>query len=89
VAGWVVIGRIIPIAFGAIFALSGAIGPIIGQNVGARQFDRARSALYGGLAFAALITVLAWLALSIGASGLVLLFNRDDQNAHAIALCLP
>jgi Na+-driven multidrug efflux pump len=33
VAGWAVIGRIIPIAFGAIFALSGTIGPIVGQNV--------------------------------------------------------
>jgi Na+-driven multidrug efflux pump len=84
VAGWAVIGRIIPIAFGAIFALSGAIGPIIGQNVGARQFDRVRSALYGGLAFAASITVLAWLALSIGASGLVLLFNASGEATELI-----
>ena len=84
VAGWAVIGRIIPIAFGAIFALSGAIGPIIGQNVGARQFDRVRSALYGGLAFAASITVLAWLALLIGASGLVLLFNASGEAAELI-----
>jgi len=84
VAGWAVIGRIIPIAFGAIFALSGTIGPIIGQNVGARQFDRVRSALYGGLAFAASFTVLAWLALSIGASGLVLLFNARGEAAELI-----
>jgi MatE/Transposase len=84
VAGWAVIGRIIPIAFGAIFALSGAIAPIIGQNVGARQFDRVRSALYGGLAFAASITVLAWLALSVGASALVLLFNASGEAAELI-----
>jgi len=84
VAGWAVIGRIIPIAFGAIFALSGTIGPIIGQNVGARRFDRVRSALYGGLAFAASFTVLAWLALSIGASGLVLLFNASGEAAELI-----
>jgi putative MATE family efflux protein len=32
VAGWAIIGRIIPVAFGTIFALSGAVGPIIGQN---------------------------------------------------------
>jgi putative MATE family efflux protein len=84
VAGWAVIGRIIPIAFGAIFALSGAIGPIIGQNLGARQFERVRSALYGGLAFAASITGLAWLALSIAASALVLLFNASGEAAKLI-----
>jgi putative MATE family efflux protein len=84
VAGWAVIGRIIPIAFGAIFALSGAIGPIIGQNLGARQFERVRSALYGGLAFSASITALAWLALSIAASALVLLFNASGEAAKLI-----
>src|SRR5262245_14859025 len=35
VAGWAVIGRIIPVAFGTIFSLSGSIGAIIGQNLGA------------------------------------------------------
>ena len=40
VAGWAIIGRIVPVAFGVIFALSGAVGPIIGQNFGARRFDR-------------------------------------------------
>jgi Na+-driven multidrug efflux pump len=32
VAGWAVIGRLTPLAFGAVFALSGAIGPILGQS---------------------------------------------------------
>jgi putative MATE family efflux protein len=84
VAGWAVIGRIIPIAFGAIFALSGAIGPIIGQNLGARQFERVRSALYGGLAFAASITALAWLILSLAAPALVQLFNASGEAAELI-----
>ena len=84
VAGWAVIGRIIPIAFGAIFALSGAIGPIIGQNIGARQFERVRSALYGGLAFAASITALAWLVLSLAAPVLVRLFNASGEAAELI-----
>jgi len=84
VAGWAVIGRIIPIAFGAIFALSGAIGPIVGQNLGARQFERVRSALYGGLAFAASITVLAWLVLALAAPALVQLFNASGEAAALI-----
>src|SRR5205807_5903568 len=45
VAGFAVIGRIVPIAFGAIFALSGSIGPVLGQNFGAQRFDRVRRTL--------------------------------------------
>ena len=45
VAGFSIIGRIIPVAFGVVFALSGAVGPVIGQNLGAGLFDRIRQAL--------------------------------------------
>lgn len=44
VAGMAIIGRVTPIAFALIFAMSGAIGPIIGQNFGARQHGRVREA---------------------------------------------
>lgn len=44
VAGMAIVGRLTPIAFAMIFSLSGAIGPIIGQNFGAQQFDRVREA---------------------------------------------
>jgi MATE family, multidrug efflux pump len=63
---------------------TGTIGPIIGQNFGARQFDRVRSVLYGALAFAALITVLAWLTLSIAAPALVVLFKASGEAAQLI-----
>ena len=36
VAGGAIVDRVIPLAFGVIFALTGSIGPIIGQNYGAR-----------------------------------------------------
>jgi putative MATE family efflux protein len=84
VAGWAVIGRIIPIAFGAIFALSGAIAPIIGQNLGARQFDRVRAVLHGGLRLAALLTAAAWLFLALAAPVLVRLFNASGEAAALI-----
>ncbi|RYV03171.1 MATE family efflux transporter [Shewanella sp. OPT22] len=51
VAGWAVLGRIIPFAFGMVFALSGAIGPIIGQNYGAKNFDRVRLSLTNAMQF--------------------------------------
>jgi putative MATE family efflux protein len=79
VAGWAVIGRIIPIAFGAIFALSSAISPIIGQNLGARQFDRVRATLLGGLVFAASFSLAAWVVLAICAPLLVQLFNATGE----------
>jgi putative MATE family efflux protein len=44
VAGMAIIGRITPIAFALIFAMSGSIGPIIGQNFGAGQHARVREA---------------------------------------------
>ncbi len=51
VAGMAVIGRLLPVAFAVVFALSGAIGPIVGQNFGAGRFDRVRGAFLSGLVF--------------------------------------
>ena len=55
VAGMAIVGRLMPVAFGTIFALSGAIGPIIGQNYGAGQMDRVRRAFRDALLFCALV----------------------------------
>ena len=56
-AAWSFIARLVPVAFGALFALSGAIGPIIGQNYGAGKFDRVKSAYLSGMLFAIGYTV--------------------------------
>ena len=37
--GMSVVGRITPFAFAIVFAASGAVGPIIGQNLGAKKYD--------------------------------------------------
>ncbi len=42
VAGGAVVDRVIPLAFGVVFALTGSVGPILGQNFGARLMDRVR-----------------------------------------------
>lgn len=57
VAGMAIAGRMTPLAFGVIFALSGAIGPIIGQNHGAGRMDRVREAFREGLRFTALVVI--------------------------------
>lgn len=55
VAGMAIAGRLTPVAFGVIFALSGALGPIIGQNFGAGRMDRVRRAFLDGLVFTGLV----------------------------------
>ncbi len=75
VAAWAIIGRIIPVAFGAIYALSGSIGPIIGQNYGARDNDRMRHAFTLSLAVNALFTLVAWLALWVGTGAIIEFFR--------------
>jgi putative MATE family efflux protein len=84
VAGWTVIGRVIPLAFGAIFSLSASTGPIIGQNFGARRFDRVRATLRLALGLAAAITAVAWLVLALAAPGLVSVFNASGEAAALI-----
>lgn len=57
VAGMAIAGRLTPVAFGVIFALAGAIGPIVGQNFGAGRMDRVRRTFWDGLIFTALVIV--------------------------------
>ena len=57
VAGMAIVARLTPVAFAVIFALSGAIGPVIGQNFGAGNKDRVRGSIRDGLIFAALVIV--------------------------------
>jgi Na+-driven multidrug efflux pump len=89
VAGWAVIGRVTPLAFGSIFALSTAIAPIIGQNYGALFFERVRQTLTGALGVAGIFTLAAWVALALAASWLVALFGATGEAADLIVFyCL-
>lgn len=84
VAGWAVIGRIIPIAFGAIFALSGAIGPILGQNLGAGQFDRVRQTLIDALVFICIYTLGVWTGLYLLQDTIVGIFSATGDMADLV-----
>ncbi len=63
VAGWAIVGRLYALAFAGVFALSGAVGPILSQNFGARKFDRVTRAMWDSLFFATGYTLIIWLAL--------------------------
>lgn len=86
VAAWAIIGRLIPVAFGSIYALSGAVGPVIGQNFGARDFARMRRAFTLALWSAAAFTLLAWIALVLLESQILAAFRAEGETAQLIAL---
>lgn len=86
VAGWAIIGRILPVAFGTIYALSSSIGPIIGQNYGAREGDRVRQAFRLALAVNGAFTLAAWILLALLSSQLVRLFGATGDAAALINL---
>ncbi len=86
VAAWAIIGRIIPVAFGSVYALSGSIGPIIGQNFGAGQTSRMREAFTLSLAVNAAFTAAAWAVLAFGAESIIGIFKATGEAADLIRL---
>lgn len=86
VAGWAIIGRIMPVAFGAIFALSGSIGPIIGQNYGGGAFQRMREAFRLSLGVTVAFTLAAWLLLAVLAQPLAHVFLASGDAERLIVL---
>jgi putative MATE family efflux protein len=77
VAGFAIVGRLIPVAFGIIFALAGSVGPIIGQNYGAKRHDRVRQTLNDGLIFSAVYT--------LATSAILFIFRHDIAEAFNAA----
>lgn len=86
IAGWAIIGRLIPVSFAMMFALSGAVGPIIGQNYGAQQFDRVRKVLNESLKFMTSYTIVIALFLSMTQDIIVNLFHAQNQSAEIIRI---
>ena len=91
VAGMAVIGRLVPLAFGVVFALSGAVGPIIGQNYGADQMDRVKRKFYDALLFIGVVVVVIALALFLLRDPIAALFALEQGPALALlyAFCDP
>lgn len=90
VAGMAIAGRLTPVAFGVIFALSGAIGPIIGQNFGAGRMDRVRRAFLDGLVFTGLVIVLVSALLFLLRGPIADLFRAEGLTRDIVFLfCGP
>ncbi len=86
VAGWTIIGRLVPLAFGAIYALSGSIGPILGQNYGAGDGDRLRKAFTLSLLVNLAFTAVAWALLAFFAVPLTQLMHVTGEAADLVIM---
>lgn len=89
IAASAILDRLVPLAFGALFALSGAIGSILGQNLGAGLFDRLRQAMRDAFTFCAIYTLVAWVLLVLFRNQVVWLFKVDGATArYVVFFCL-
>lgn len=84
VAGWAVIGRIIPVAFVALFALSASVGPILGQNMGASRHDRLRSTMHDSLKVVVVYVLVIWLILALSSSWIANAFQAKGEARELI-----
>jgi putative MATE family efflux protein len=84
IAASATIDRLVPVAFGGLFALSGAIGPILGQNWGAGRYDRMRRTLRDGIVFTAAYVGAVWLLLVGVRHLLVIAFKATGPGADLL-----
>ncbi len=85
VAGWAVLSRLIPVSFAGIFALSGALGPVLGQNLGAGKYARVREAFVNAVIVVLIYALVVW-ALLASLHGLIATaFNARGDAVSIIA----
>ena len=90
VAGMAIVARMTPVAFAVIFALSGAVGPIIGQNFGANRHDRVRETFRDALIFTALVVAAMSFLLFLLRQPIIALFEADGITRELVILfCGP
>jgi putative MATE family efflux protein len=79
-----VIDRLTPIAFGALFALSGAVGPILAQNWGAGMYHRMRSTLRDSFIVAGVYVLVSWAILVLCRHWIVDIFQLKGLAAEGV-----
>lgn len=84
IAGLGVVARLTVLAFGGIFALSGAIGGIIGQNHGAGRPDRVASAFRAALVYAFVYTLCVWAAMVALAGPVAATFGLSAEGGDVL-----
>ena len=86
VAGFSIIGRIQPVAFGLVFALSGALGPIVGQNFGGKAYERIKRGVYFSYVFITVYVIAICLFMMAILPWLIDIFNASNEAAELLSL---
>ena len=84
IAASAIIDRVTPVAFAGVFALAGAIGPVLGQNWGAQRYDRMKQTLKDALVFTVFYVGGVWLALFLVQVPLTTAFNAPPATAEIV-----
>ena len=84
IAAFAIMDRVTPVAFGVLFALSGSVGPIMGQNFGARAYGRIRETLTKCFAVAGAYVATVTLVLWFAAPFVVLVFDAKGETAELL-----
>ena len=86
VAGMSIIGRLTPVAFGVVFALSGAVGPIIGQNFGAKRMDRVKQTMIDANKFSLCIVATVSILLYLLQDTIISGFSATEDAGELVRL---
>lgn len=86
VTGSATIDRIVPVAFAFVFALTGSVGPIMAQNLGAGQVPRVRQTLRCALLLVQACVLAMWAILALSQNVLVRLFSATGDAALLVHL---
>ena len=84
VAAWAVVNRLTVLAFGGIFSLSGAVGGIFGQNLGAGKFERLNSTYRDALIFCIVYPTGVWFTLILINDFIGQSFGLDEEGAELL-----
>ena len=84
VAAMAIMARLAPLAFAAVFAVSGAVGPIVAQNAGARRYERVRRTLLDSCVFIVAYVAVVWLLLVLLADLIVGAFSTSALSAELL-----
>jgi putative MATE family efflux protein len=84
IAASAIIDRVTPVAFAGVFALAGAIGPVLGQNWGAQRYDRMKQTLKDALTFTVVYVGCVWLVLFLVRVPLTHAFNAPPLTADLV-----
>lgn len=86
ISGQAAIDRIVPVAFAMVFALTGSVGPIMSQNLGAGKKGRVQETLGAALVLTALCVLVTWVLLALFHGEVIRLFGLYGVGAELARL---